>query len=121
MKREAKLSRIGKTHNKVAAIKALRSMSGLGLKDAKDGVEDVMSGRTLTVPLSINALDDRGLLNAREEIATLRAEGIHVGVGGTKRDVVIGATRSAAKMAVNDKQYDLAIDLIKVLRDHDYA
>ena len=121
MKREAKLTRIGPTNNKVAAIKALRSLSGLGLKEAKDGVEDVMDGRSLTVPLAIGALDDRGQLNAREELATLRQEGIHVGAGSTKRDAVIGATRSAAKIAVDDKQYDLAIDLIKVLRDHDYA
>lgn len=119
--RKAKLTRIGETHNKVAAIKALRYITGLGLKDAKDTVEDVMEGHNLEVPLNPKAIDNHGRLDAREEVATLRAEGIHIATGGTKRHAVIGATRAAAKIAVDDHQYDLAIDLIKVLRDHDHA
>jgi hypothetical protein len=121
MQSKAKLTRIGATGNKLAAIKALRSFTGLGLKDAKDAVEDVMDGHNLDVPVNGNLIDNHGKLVARDELAALRENGIHVSLGGTKREAVIGATRSAAKIAIEDCQYDLAIDLIKVLRDHDHA
>lgn len=113
------LKQIGKTNNKVAAIKALRCITRLGLKEAKDAIESVMSGSVITV----DAVGKKGFdsVDDRECLRTLTAEGIGVITGGGKRSVILSATRTNAKMAVEDGDYDLAISLINVLKEHDFV
>lgn len=111
------LKRVGETSNKVIAIKALRNLAGLGLKEAKDAVEEAMCGVTVTFDSSRKALDLTG--SDSEAFRDLKGQGILVVGGAGKRGVIITATRSSAKMAVDEGEYELAISLINVLKEHD--
>lgn len=106
-------------YNKVVVIKALRSLTGLGLKEAKDAIEAMVdnAGRPhlieVTTTLSMNEL-----LRC-DEIKTLADGGFTPTNITTKRAVILGAIRSAAKMAINEKEHELAIALTNVLKEHD--
>ncbi len=57
--------------NRVAAIKAIRTVTGLGLKEAKDLNDEMQAGRTITIDLMEGV--DRS-----SAIRTLRETGINV-------------------------------------------
>ena len=103
-------------HNKVAAIKAWRQLSGLGLKEAKDAVESVMHGDCLVLQLNFPFQNDP---KSAESLETLRREGMIVSSGGTHRHVVLRAIKSSARIALDNSEYDLAKDLIDVLERHE--
>lgn len=103
------LTRSGNTDHKVAAIKALRNLVGLGLREAKDAIESVMDGEQIT-------LDTDATLN-RSDIQILAGEGITVN-GGTNRRLVLQAIKSAVRIAIEDGEYDLAISLLEVMKKH---
>lgn len=62
---------IGPLANRVAMIKAIRIVTGLGLKEAKDMSDEQMNGRTIRVHLT--AIRDRALA-----MKTLREGGFRV-------------------------------------------
>lgn len=110
----AKLQRIGNlpsSYNKVAAIKAIRVIAGLGLKEAKDAVEIAEGG----VPY------DLGFKNPShfaEELASLREQGFTVTGGGQKIDFIIKSLRAGVKMATDADEFELAKDLIDIIAKH---
>lgn len=57
--------------NRVSAIKAIRTVTGLGLKEAKDRSDEMQSGRTVTIEL-MDGID------RSTAIRTLRETGITV-------------------------------------------
>lgn len=104
------------TGNKVACIKAYRSLTNQGLKESKDAVEAVIDGEIIKQEITGSYLANgtRG-----EEFTTLRNNNIAAGGASTKRDVVFRAIRSAANIALDEKEHELSMDLIKVLQKHD--
>jgi len=105
----------GAQPQKVASIKALRTLTGLGLKEAKDAVEDAMdTGKT-----SIQMYGDPVSLLRTEEVKILTSEGFRVNGIGDKKEAIVNSVQTSARIAIQDKQYELAIDLLKVLKDHD--
>ena len=112
-----KFHKVGETNNKVAAIKAFRFLSGAGLKEAKDSVEAVMAGNRVEWDIHPSAMVDGS--RPSEPVRTLMSEGIGVSGVATKRNAILLSTASAAKIAIDDKDYELAISLIKVLKEHD--
>ena len=106
----------GEVPNKVACIKAFRNLTGVGLKEAKDAIEDVMAGNTIREDVRPTMLENgpRG-----ECFDTLRNNNIAIGGVTTKRDIVLEAVRTGITIALADKEHDLASDLIAVLKKHD--
>jgi len=112
-----KFHKVGETNNKVAAIKAFRFLSGAGLKEAKDAVEDVMAGNKVEWDIHPSAITDGS--RPSESVRTLMSEGIGVSGIATKRNAILQSTMAGAKLAIDDRDYELAISLIKVLKEHD--
>ncbi len=111
----------GKCHNKVAAIKAYRTLSGAGLKDAKDAVEAALDGEI--VEMTIRPAHVAALVEGVQDdsLDTLRDQGFTFGGLATKRTAIIQALRDSAKVSLDSKDYDLAISIIGVLKDHDFV
>ena len=108
--------RPGATPQKVACIKAARSLTGLGLKDAKDFIELAMDTGTAEVTL-YGPMDPKIL--GSEEVDTLRREGFRINGLADKKDAILRSTKTSARIAIDDGEYELAIDLVKVLQQHD--
>ena len=64
-------------HNKVQVIKALRTLTGMGLKEAKDASEVV--GQTQTFDLSSFSSYPNPQQEIETQIRILRSEGVQVG------------------------------------------
>lgn len=114
------LKKFGKipVNNKVSAIKAARTLFGLGLKEAKDAIEEVMNKGVSEFEIH-PANAPKHLDKMSPEMLTLMGEGIQIGGIETKKSAVIEALRSSAKVAMSDREYDLAISIIGVLKEHD--
>ena len=102
--------------NKVAAIKAFRQLSGVGLKEAKDAVEEAMANGS--VEIDLYGEPSASLLRT-EEVKILQGEGFRISGITDKKEVILRSTKTSARIAVDEGEYDLAIDLIKVLQQHD--
>jgi hypothetical protein len=100
--------------NKVAAIKALRLLSGVGLKEAKDAVEEAMTGAV--VDLTQTAPIDE--LGVQESIRNLEAQGFEFINGKGKIPFVIEAIKESAKLAADEEDEELAMLLLDVIKQH---
>ena len=102
---------------RVVAIKALRIIKMMGLKEAKDMIDSCIKGETLFIEEHIPGIheDQRdGCYNLNTELYNLR-------VSGFTADVDVSSSFQAkienlAKEAINAQQYQIAIDLLGVLR-----
>ena len=105
---------IRNTQNKIACIKAVRTLSGLGLKEAKDLVEAAMEG--IEQPLEVK--HDLHELDVKKEIAILKEWGglvTHLGTG--HRSIILGTIHEAALFATSTGEYELASKLNLLLAD----
>jgi hypothetical protein len=105
---------------KVRAIKAIRILSGLGLKEAKD-IVDAENSCTLQVVTSDGPVswDNSEIVSAErrytDAVSDLYAAGIYVTEVMSTRNVLLDEVRQLASDALMEKQDDLAIALIEVL------
>ena len=63
---------------KIAAIKALRYWAGIGLKEAKDIVEDAIHSNSSTVPIAPQFFDDGEEPDYKQIVADCKAVGLNV-------------------------------------------
>jgi succinyl-CoA synthetase alpha subunit len=105
----------GGLHNKVRAIKGLRKLSGLGLKEAKDFVEGVESKDQPVVAQFTPAVEGFDLQDA---INMLAEGGVRVTRMSGEREDVLGKINAAAVDAVKATEYELAEQLIEVLKNN---
>lgn len=96
--------------NKVGCIKAVRYLSGCGLKEAKDLVEAAVgpNGYEQTVAIRNDIPDSE----VKEQIAQLKEYGAIVNSLGTShRSVIMGTLKEAALFATSVGEYSLASKL----------
>ncbi len=94
---------------KVACIKAIRKITGLGLKEAKDAVELAMSGGAYVLPCKTAPS------HCDAEIEVLNANGLMITGNATKVEFILRSMRANAKMAIDCKENNLAILIIDAL------
>lgn len=101
--------------NKVACIKAVRGLVGLGLKDAKAAVESAMDGCIITFD------------NIKPRVSThvdqwahdsLKENGMELITGTSKLEFIIEAVKEAAKIATDEGEEELAILLLGTIKQH---
>jgi len=111
----AKISLSGKDVNKVTAIKALRLLTGLGLKEAKDFIECVMDTQSKTITFVPNP----NTVHTTEAIENLASGGFtYVEDLSADREGVLKELKKLTKMAVEKDQSDIAMDLLNLLTKH---
>ena len=101
--------------SKVAVIKLVRQLSGIGLKEAKDAVESAMEG---------NSVDMKSVFNPRdpahaEGIANLIELGFDLNDKTTKASVILESVKQGAILAAKESDYGLAQLLITVITDYE--
>lgn len=99
--------------NKIALIKALRSLTGMGLKEAKDTVELVLDDNRTSVDVGkvedfkhyFQMLIDNGIIitNSRKAIS----------------DQIAGELKHLAQYATENECYSMAQNILEVLNKHD--
>jgi hypothetical protein len=101
-------------NDKVAAIKAIRWITGFGLKEAKDLIDAVCNGITHTFKEQ-NACyrNTEYSYSLDEELKAIRACGFTV---VEMSDILTTQVQAIAVEAINACDYDLAIDLIRILK-----
>lgn len=100
--------------NKVSAIKALRQLSGVGLKEAKDAVEAVMTGEIV----DLGTTAPRGEYADYDSLRNLTAQGFEFLNGKGKIPFVIEAIKESAKLAADEEDEELAMLLLDVIKQH---
>lgn len=100
---------------KIPAIKALRQLSGIGLKEAKDAVEAAMLGEL--VDLS-DMMPAESLTSSNEAHRILGEQGFEFVRGSTKTEFIIASIKECAKLATDEEDEELAILLLEVIRQH---
>jgi hypothetical protein len=100
--------------NKVAVIKAVRSVSGLGLKEAKDAVEDAMAGHKITVDIAPNLAN----VVIEDCVETIEMHGMSLSWKGTHTDFILKSVQQNAVLATNSDDYELAQLLLNVLTEY---
>ena len=103
--------------NKVAAIKAVRQLAGIGLKEAKDAVEEAMTG--IVVVIEDVRPHDPSAPAMYDASESLRAQGMELSSGTTKTQFIVQAVRESAKLAADEEETDLAILLLDALKQHE--
>lgn len=103
-------------YNKVATIKAVRSATGVGLKDAKDAVEDaVNSGLVIKMEIARNiaptVLDDA--------IHTIEDNGLVLSHTSQKIDIVLESMKQSAILAAKEDEYELSKLIMNVLLEYE--
>lgn len=101
-------------NNKVMSIKAWRSLTGLGLKEAKDQVEAMLGGEKIDANI-LNKLSSR---EVDEQISLLRENGI-ITSDATYRVLLLAGLKQSVSVALSEGDYELASDIIEVLKKHD--
>lgn len=101
--------------NKVKAIKAVRAITRLGLKDAKDAVEDAMDGHTITIESSFNPRDPA----IAHELSELKCFGFELAHEKTKASMILESVKQSAILAAKEDDYDLARLLLNVLTEYE--
>lgn len=106
--------------DKVKAIKALRELTSLGLKEAKD-LSEKMGRQVVDVNPHRRADLDGNILpedvNYRDIMASLQNAGIQVrGEVATAREELLEQVRMLASTSVLRNDFELAQELIRVLR-----
>ena len=103
--------------NKVATIKAVRQLCGIGLKEAKDAVEEAMTGTVVVITdLTPHASSQMSNHDAHE---SLRAQGLVLQSGTSKTEFIVQAIRESAKLAADEEETELSILLLDALRKHE--
>ena len=103
--------------NKVAVIKAVRQLTGIGLKEAKDAVEEAMTG---TVVLIKNGTPhDSTIASSNDANDSIHENGMELFFGTSKTQFIVQAIRESAKLAADEEENELAILLLDVLRQHE--
>ena len=92
-------------NDKVAGIKAVRAFTGLGLKEAKDIIDDLQAGQSST-------------FNIEPQDARQDAIKAFEGFGGRYQvvDFLPRNIRKSIDMALDNGLYDIAADLIAILK-----
>lgn len=106
-----------KNPNKVAAIKAIRYITGVGLKDAKDWIESARDGDVIDLkyyPENRKQTDE-----SRVQYEILQGEGYEIINNNTKIDIILEATKQSAKMAIDEGENELATLLLDVINRHE--
>ena len=100
--------------NKVAAIKGLRTLTGLGLKESKELVESSMEGN-IKIFSSILATTPELKLKNKEAVDYIRSAGciITKRAGSGQKEL-----KKMIKHAVDKDEFDLAIDLMNTYQNH---
>jgi len=101
--------------NKVACIKAVRQLTGIGLKEAKDAVELAMTNVAVTFD---NITAERSINADQSSFDALRENGMELVAGTNKIEFIIEAVKESAKMAADDGEEDLAILLLTAIKQH---
>ena len=99
-------------YNKVASIKALRTITMLSLKDAKDAVEMAADGGLYTIPTGTPSLE------FKEEMGILNSNGLMITGSDDKVSFILKSLRANAKMAVDAEEHNLAILIIDTLQHY---
>ena len=92
--------------NKVQGIKALRTATGLGLKEAKDLV---VALQEIDPDIQLVSIVDQNAFKIFKDEG-----GVTAPLGG----ILIGQVEATSIAALQTGDYELAIDLIEVLRKH---
>ncbi len=101
-------------YNKIIVIKAFRQISGVGLKEAKDGVESAAAGFPQEFKLqNLSTTIER----ESESITNMADEVFTIGSANPKIEVIIEATKQSAILATNEGDTELARILLGALID----
>lgn len=103
-------------YDKVKTIKAVRAVTHLGLKDAKDAVEDVVD-RGLSISMDIS----RNLSPAviQDSIREIESNGLLLTYKSQKIDFVLEGLKQSAIMCAREDEYELSQLIMGVLLDYD--
>lgn len=96
-------------YDKVKVIKALRAISGIGLKDAKDGVEMAADGTSFE--FTCNAVVNHHV----EELDTIRKNGFTIAELDAKISIVLESVKQNAIFAAREGDNELSKLLLNVL------
>lgn len=96
-------------YQKVACIKVVRHLAGLGLKEAKDAVEIAAGGDIVQLPGK--TLPE----HCDEELGVLRANGLTIIVDEDKVAFILRSMKANAKMAIDCDENNLAILILDAL------
>lgn len=106
---------MSKGFNKVACIKAVRALTDIGLKEAKDAVESAMAG----VVVEVKHINPRRTVDAEQEyLENLRVNGLELSTGTNKVDFILAALKEAAKLAADEDEEELAIAILSAIVQH---
>lgn len=94
----------------VTAIKAIRSFSGLGLKEAKDIVDAIKAGRVEHV------IPSSGESNDQEFMAGMRDAGYYITYNCLEQHLFNGA-----KLALEEHKIDLCLDILNLVKKYGLA
>ena len=96
--------------NKVLAIKGVRAITGMGLKESKDLVEEAIDGRVKTLRVTSPRKDD-----VKTGIECIRNSGCYIEEQTTEGQKEL---KKLIKHAVDKEQFVLANDLMEVYKNH---
>lgn len=106
-------------YDKIGAIKALRVLTGMGLKATKDAVDSAHMGESVHIEYEITAQDQQRFndYNATEAsaIEEIRRAGYNVVIESTS---TINDLRKVAHAALDNGEFGLAVDIINLLQRH---
>ncbi len=92
-------------YNKVATIKAVRAVSGLGLKEAKDAVEAAVE-RNEVVKVQISRHIESAVVN--DCIKTIEQNGLALGYKSHRIDVVLEGLKQSAILCAKEDEFELS-------------
>lgn len=96
--------------NKVGCIKAVRTLTGLGLKEAKDLVEAAAGPNGTEQPIAVRI--DLPESEVRDQVARLKEGGAVVNHhSGSNRSIILGTIHEATMFATSVGEYELASKL----------
>lgn len=98
-------------YDKIAVIKAMRSLTGMGLKETKDAVELAAQGTPFKFSAGVFAVDGLG------EIEVINKNGFTVTEVGANIAIVLESVKASAVFATNQGDNELARLLLNVLLD----
>jgi len=98
-------------YNKVAVIKAMRSLTGMGLKDAKDAVELAASGTPFQFETGVFIADSLG------EVEVIDEHGFTVTEVNANVSIALSSVKECAVFATNQGDNELGRLLLNVLID----
>jgi len=104
-------------YDKIAAIKGVRALTGMGLKEAKEAVEDIVPGRQKVFQISHAILEP----SFTEAINRIRSSGLTVQVGknnNVARSGIGEGIRKLVTYANMSAQYDISRALLDVLETY---